>query len=188
MNFRHIDGILVELLEITCDCGYQWAHLIKSKMEFKSKSIRCGIIDETGELYVWKGDTCHKINKDIPKESALIQGYTKEQWQEIIDGEYLCEFSNNTAFTFCEGEIGKLQSFTGGSPSDGFVRVGTYISKQYCRPSQHKGVMRPIFIEPMDKDATCHFFTKDGNYCGRGSWRDCGECAQRVPFAKYIEL
>lgn len=92
------------------------------------------------------------------KEPELIQGYTAEQWQEIIDGGYLCEFKDST-FDWIKPKM-KLKLFM---PKERCkFNTENLTNYPFCRPAQIKGVLRPIFVEPVDKSSMCIFFCKDG--------------------------
>lgn len=104
------------------------------------------------------------------KGPELIQGYTAEQWQEIIDGGYLCEFSFSTDF---DRVYSSLLSDHGHDEHEGthyFHPVNDKTNDfQYCRPAQIKGVMRPIFVEPVGGDAAaCQFFNEYGTALNHG--------------------
>jgi hypothetical protein len=114
-----------------------------------------------------------------PVELVLIQGYTEAQWQEIIDGKYLCEFSGsgNEAIGHLEelkGDLFPFQQYNGSDWSN-------------CRPAPLKGVLRPIFVEPVGDGAMCHFFDEDGAYLDCTNW---GKSAyhQGVRATSYIEV
>lgn len=98
-----------------------------------------------------------ELQKHISKPE-LIQGYTAEQWQEIIDGGYLCEYSQDgEKWYFTKAELGSLDLSRGNM--FGRIEIGSFA---FCRPAQIKGVLRPIFVEPIDKTSMCAFFSKDG--------------------------
>jgi hypothetical protein len=115
-------------------------------------------------------------------EPEKIQGYTAEQWQEIIGGGYLCEFYNtidNREYIHREA----MRTFRNGDVST------TFVSKDgrnwtYCRPAQIKGVMRPIWVEPVDKTVTCHLFSANGVWKGERVWEDIVSTVA----TSYIEL
>jgi hypothetical protein len=92
----------------------------------------------------------------------LIQGYTAEQWQEIIDGGYLCEVSQFKDFaSFHMSAIEELRKHT----THNFViprLINSANCYSRCRPAQIKGVLRPIWVEPVDDGRMCAFFDKGG--------------------------
>lgn len=90
-------------------------------------------------------------------EEEKIQGYTAEQWQEIIDGGYLCEFSFDE--NFGDTLVSTLESHD--EPNGRFFEKDRG-SWTMCRPAQIKGVMRPIFVEPVEPSVSCTFFSVDG--------------------------
>ena len=126
---------------------------------------------------------------DTPPQ--LIQGYTAEQWQEIIDGGYLCEFGHDYNWF---SETGYLSENVDGificnpAGSDNI----NLVKYPFCRPAQLKGVMRPIFVEPVDKEAFCVFLDGDGRaiISGMARWRlyKDGGFHRHEKAAKYIEV
>ena len=92
-----------------------------------------------------------------PQGEPLIQGYTAEQWQEIIDGGYLCEFSSRPDFTGNCRVFGTLRDINANFAKDHGCQRWSYY-----RPAQLKGVMRPIFVEPSSNGTMCVFFDNDG--------------------------
>ncbi len=121
-----------------------------------------------------------------------IQGYTAEQWHEIIDGGYLCEF-------------------TDGDWEDGYSDMGPLVAIDYkqfretpfmferiigrrwvhCRPAQLKGILRPIWVEPESEDVRCVFFHgNDSLHAGTYQWKyrrtHCPEPTRNA--TSYIEL
>ena len=95
------------------------------------------------------------------KEPELIQDYTAEQWQEIKDGEYLCEFtySNDVDGMPRFGLLNKFEDDPSATEDVFQDDAGEWHDK--CRPAQIKGVLRPIWVEPGDAGVMCAFF-KDG--------------------------
>lgn len=110
-------------------------------------------------------DAAKKFLEIIEPKPALIQGYTAEQWQAIIDGEFLCEFKNS------EDEecviINFLESF---DEADS----GEY---QFFRPLRTKGVRQPWFggERPINEGAHVHCSYKNGltstGFAGYVDWR-----------------
>jgi hypothetical protein len=127
---------------------------------------------------------CENIRKNMEairrydfSEPELIQGYTAEQWQEIIDGGYLCEFTSDD---YRHAKISKLKECDG---------VFCDVSSTYwhsCRPAQIKGVMRPIWVEPESTSSDCVFFDGDNRIVREGKWYEA-EIPRSVS-TKYIEL
>jgi hypothetical protein len=107
----------------------------------------------------------HGVERGVikkPEPPELIQGYAAEQWQEIIDGGYLCEFWGGSCTEDCQDKpIGILEIASEGE-GDYFQIVGGDLWT-YCRPAQIKGVIRPIWVEPVDEKAFCTFFSRN-NY------------------------
>jgi hypothetical protein len=123
-------------------------------------------------------------------EPELIQGYTAEQWQEIIDGGYLCEFHCELQGDSPPRYYGKLQEM---SDSGLFRMENSRVWFEYCRPAQIKGVMRPIFVEPVDRHNTFVFFDAENAVVGHSnlltspSWHKIIEdCPKKI--TSYIEL
>ena len=86
----------------------------------------------------------------------LQSSSSAEQWQEIIDGGYLVEVSQNDSYY----SVGELARFKPGEEEKPFIqKLGA--PYKYCRPAQLKGVMRPIFVEPLDKDVYTVMFDRD---------------------------
>ena len=117
-----------------------------------------------------------------------IQGYTAEQWQEIIDGGYLCEVADDEGEWY-EGMI-KVVGLNEGGGVHG--KQGHY---ELCRPAQIKGVMRPIFVEPEDRNSRFVFFSKPGHLKGSSNDFSCpswDEVVMSIPhgsdITKYIEV
>ena len=108
-----------------------------------------------------------------------IQGYTAEQWQEIIDGGYLCQVRDAEIRPWVPSELVSID----GKPKMEFIdNCGD--GWKFCRPAQLKGAMRPIFVEPVDKEADCVFFAEEGNlFCCKFNELPRLFCA-----TKYIEL
>jgi len=75
------------------------------------------------------------------KQTTLIQDYTDEQWQTIIDGNFLCEFSDENEFETCT--IGYLMYMGDLSHKERFNNGGEYF--MHCRPLRTKGVRQPWF-------------------------------------------
>jgi hypothetical protein len=130
--------------------------------------------------------------QEEPPKPELIQGYTAEQWQEIIDGGYLCEFTDG----YWEDEysdLGPLVSVptvNGSGVENMFERIKGR-RWLHCRPAQIKGAMRPIWVEPVDDSVTCHFFDKTGTHLGTAyPWEDYSKLKNHVLSCsdKYIEL
>lgn len=70
-------------------------------------------------------------------EPQLIQGYTAEQWQVIIDGKFLCEFSDIEGF----GDNPLIQTLKEIDP----FRSRSCLTWNFCRPLRIKGVRQPWF-------------------------------------------
>jgi hypothetical protein len=124
-------------------------------------------------------------NMEESVEPEKIQGYTREEWQEIIDGGYLCEVRDSEEEGWYEGLV-VIKSIT--EIKEFKAEYGFY---RYCRPAQTKGVMRPIFVEPVDKKAKCHFFNKADMYLGAAhQWKDYTNLSNHCLSAatKYIEV
>ena len=127
---------------------------------------------EEAELFI------NEMNE--PDEPQKIQGYTAEQWQEIIDGGYLCEFAMTASFF--EPYLQTLDAVTDKqfcSDKEGGIFALT------CRPAQLKGVMRPIFVEPSSVGAYCVFFDEYGHVSGYGNWESYWTNKDNT---KYIDL
>lgn len=125
-----------------------------------------------------------------PQGQPLIQGYTAEQWQEIIDGGYSCEFRHIGSEPW---RIMKLGGIFCQETEDYIFKDISAESWAYCRPAQIKGVMRPIFVEPVD-DPYCVFFDVDGKALHTGMMRfafrkeNPGYVGDVAKATKYIEL
>ena len=117
-----------------------------------------------------------------PRGEPLIQGYTAEQWQEIIDGGYLCEFRSSIK----EGWF--LDTLRNVHEENGVFESGNYSDWPICRPAQLKGVMRPIFVEPVDKDIKCCFFNSHSDILGSLQWCDMRIFSKTELATKYIEV
>jgi len=138
-----------------------------------AKSTAIGIVKDLGVPELKAVDLVESIIEAVKEELCsgelkwehhepeLIQGYTAEQWQVIIDGGYLCEFSDRLKFQASWFNV--LASRDGDSFED---CDGDVMS--HCRPAQIKGVLRPIWIEPVG-DPHCHFFSED-IHVGRRPW------------------
>lgn len=90
------------------------------------------------------GKLCSSIQP--PQGEPLIQGYTAEQWQEIVGGGYLCEVGDRDDDLWLPALLIKI------AKDNLFVtRAGNHEETLWvnCRPAQIKGVMRPIFVEPV---------------------------------------
>jgi hypothetical protein len=94
-------------------------------------------------------------------EPDLLQGYTPEQWGEIIKGGYLCEFSNvtNDGAPDWKKPVARLVEVGrkwGNGRSDIIFTSESEKEYTFCRPAQLPGVLRPWFGGecPVDKDAT----------------------------------
>jgi hypothetical protein len=122
-----------------------------------------------------------KKGRQYDEKPDLIQGYTAEQWQEIIDGRYLCEFAPDDAFLPEQTDIAILKEFYHLEEHPFTVSNGLW---KYCRPAQIKGVMRPIFVEPEDKSAWCVAFTSGGVPNEWGAF----EHFSKPDSTKYIEV
>lgn len=96
------------------------------------------------------------------KEPELIQGYTAEQWQEIIDGGYLCEFEGSG-----NESIGFLEEIKGGGYPFQQIDGSDWTN---CRPAQIKGALSLIWVKPVD-NPYCVFLNEDGHVSGYGEWR-----------------
>lgn len=99
-----------------------------------------------------------------PQGEPLIQGYTAEQWQEIISGGYLCEFSDDDNFNEERGGIVKISEIY----ATGCISTKNRVDHRFCRPAQIKGVMRPIFVEPENKDVYVVMFDHDDSVLNNG--------------------
>lgn len=126
----------------------------------------------------------------IESPPQKIQGYTAEQWQEIIDGGYLCEFANNSKFDHnCLNDgytahYGFLDEI-----ADEYHKFHD-INKNYrvfCRPAQIKRVMRPIFVSPESRESVCHFL-RDGEVIESGQWPLASIEAIKYGATEYIEV
>lgn len=87
------------------------------------------------------GKEIEKLKKDQDK---LICGYTKEQWDHIIDGGFICEFSDWPDFRG-GGRLGLLGQIRNSETALIFRINGKIAFWKYCRPAQIKGVMKPWF-------------------------------------------
>lgn len=126
--------------------------------------------------------------EDNFKQPQKIQGYTAEQWQEIIDGGYLCEFSVGDSYQqsfYACLESAHLDTKTS-QRNVYFMSEVNGNDYFYCRPAQIKGVMRPIFVEPVD-DPYCHFFLGEDRI-QYGYWGEVAKTASRHGATKYIEV
>jgi hypothetical protein len=118
-------------------------------------------------------------NNDTKPET--IQGYTAEQWQEVIDGGYLCEFHSPA---IDESHLGLLREID----SRNTFSCTDYSDWENCRPAQIKGVMRPIWVEPVDKEATCVVMSSGATVLYNGTWHDGWSKSTNGHATKYIEL
>lgn len=80
--------------------------------------------------------------RDGKKVEELIQGYTSEQWQTIIDGKFLCEFSSDKNNWY---GISTLTHFALRKESDSIFTPKDGVTWRYCRPLRTKGVRQPWF-------------------------------------------
>lgn len=107
--------------------------------------------------------TAKKFLEIIEPKPALIQGYTAEQWQTIIGGEFLCEFSD-VDFSLTSGPfiIGRLDEIKPWKEKRSFT--GLSVGFVYCRPLRTKGVRQPWFggDRPVSERAKVHCSCKDG--------------------------
>jgi hypothetical protein len=148
------------------------------------------------------GPVCKKldINQEeinalalVLKESLVgnpqkIQGYTAEQWQEIIDGGYLCEFSMVPLGIGGHTRIGELCVLHHADGKLWWASKRDSNQWSHCRPAQLKGVMRPIFVEPVDKEtAHCMFFNKESSVFNQ-AWVWWREREEYQLATKYIEV
>jgi len=74
------------------------------------------------------------------EQENLIDGYTREQWQRIIDGKYLCEFWDTERFV---SPIFSLLGSVIKKPLP-FVR-NQGMPYKHCRPAQLYGTRHPCF-------------------------------------------
>ena len=132
-------------------------------------------------------DLCKWQEQTGREQPQLIQGYTAEQWQEIINGRYLCEFSMDGNFTRCPVYC-TLQKFDPEGGSASFLPHPAKGVFAYCRPAQIKGVIRPTWVEPVDPgNAMCVFFYDNGKPASEYSFRWPYPC-RTDKVTKYIEL
>lgn len=111
----------------------------------------------------------------IEPPSELIQGYTEEQWQEIIDGGYVVE-------------IGDRDGFDGGLILNLLDKDDLPLiidGRMRCRPAKLKGVIRPIFVGPDDNGVICNFWGELGEWCCSGPWSKIGG---KNRYTKYMEV
>lgn len=96
-----------------------------------------------------------------PKEPELIQGYTAEQWLQIIDGKFLCEFSDRMDDS--GWVVGPLTGFDFSHPQP-FEYYGGSGNWRCCRPLRAKGVKQPWFggEKPVGSDAVVAVYLRDG--------------------------
>lgn len=101
---------------------------------------------------------CTTCGQEVkPEEPELIQGFTMEQWQTIIEGEYLCEFSQDIkAQSWVKNQLTEVREITTHNFVTNVVTSGANCYK-FCRPTQIKGAMRPIFSTP-EGNPWCHFY------------------------------
>lgn len=134
-------------------------------------------------------DTAKKFLEIIEPKPALIQGYTAEQWQTIIDGKFLCEFAD---YNFPKSPIiSALHSRkdSGFCFEDEDGEKGAVFKN--CRPLRTKGVRQPWFGGgcPVSPQAKVIVKFSDGsdrvNCAGNFVWGNLELSAQIVEF---IEL
>lgn len=106
-------------------------------------------------------DTAKKFLEIIEPKPALIQGYTAEQWQAIIDGKFLCEFSDadwHIENNYADRIVQVLTGITDGK------FTGNDYHWPYCRPLRIKGVRQPWFGGefPVDPSARVSYVLRDG--------------------------
>ena len=148
--------------------------------------IPCSKCDLTANKFVLvdklgRGARCIGCGKEVPfptPDPELIQGFTAKQWQEIIDGGYVVEFPDGNGY-WCQCRLKEIDS-----ANSLFVCIHDYEYKD-CRPANIKGVMRPIFVEPVDRDAACHFYDQKGRAIAKHRIR-CQSKPSRA--TKYIEV
>jgi hypothetical protein len=144
----------------------------------------------SNSLFIKKTDIeaiADRIGMPTDSQPDLIQGYTAEQWQEIIDGGYLCEFRNSTEDGWFIDTLRTVHH------EHKMFESGNYSDWKYCRPAQIKGVMRPIWVEPVDENGRFIFFDENGDYTGKSndftnpSWEEIRpDLVSSI--TKYIEL
>lgn len=120
------------------------------------------LVDKIG-----RGAKCLKCGKEVPcpcnphaePVPKLIQGYTAKQWTIIIDSGYLCEFNDgyNGYYT-----IDHLREF-----GCGLFKTASFAEFPVCRPARLKGIMRPIFVEPVKRTSLCVFFDANNKVLGK---------------------
>ena len=115
-----------------------------------------------------------------PEKPDLIQGYTREQWQRIIDEGFLCELSDDELFNPETRLIDHLSSFDGNEDRHFKDFSGLYFT--HCRPLRIKGVRQPWFGGaecPVDKMtyvvATYKTGTSELQYAGCQHWPNVTE-------------
>lgn len=117
---------------------------------------------------------------------ALIQGYTADQWQTIIDGGFICEFGD---LEWRYETWGMLEGFHEQSPNFMDKKEDTY---SYCRPLRTKGVRQPWFGGecPINSSALVVVTLADGdNRCAKASefnWHVPDNKSRRI--VEFIEL
>lgn len=102
-----------------------------------------------------------KITELKSGKPPLIQGYTAEQWQAIIDGKFLCEFSDDGGNEDHSVRISVLRELC----PERFPFYSGFGSKwKYCRPLRIKGVRQPWFGGecPVDPNARVSYVLRDG--------------------------
>lgn len=122
---------------------------------------------EDAQILVDSLAECGVRTTQEPTKQDLIKGYTAEQWQEIIDGGYLCEARDVNGREWVPVTL--LEFDDDGTDYDFKIKYSapddiddeeSHNWLRHCRPAQIKGVRRPIWVEPIDKEAMCVFFCK----------------------------
>lgn len=119
------------------------------------------------------------------KEPELIQGYTAEQWQEIIDGGYLCEFSDRDD-VWWPGFLKVIPEINNCFMSSSKLKDNT-TGFYHCRPAQIKGVLRPIWVEPVD-DVVWYSFFGDNSHLGDERWCVRNKTGHFPSATRYMEI
>lgn len=103
--------------------------------------------------------TARKFLEIIEPKLALIEGHTADQWQAIIEGGFLCQFSGTTDFS--NSGAAALMRF---DPSDEAPFWVGQIGWRYCRPLRLKGHRQPWFGGecPVACDAQVYVKYKNG--------------------------
>lgn len=109
-------------------------------------------------------DTAKKFLEIIEPKQELIQGYTAEQWQRIIDEGFLCEFTDIEGF----GGVPLIQTLKEIDP----FRSESCLTWNFCRPLRIKGVRQPWFGGecPVDSSTLVVVIMASGrNRCARAA-------------------